>query len=102
MQEIGIEYEQIVDSISGLKNLCIRLSEALSDLYEKTEKLDIFWDGDSNAAFICRINDDLAFMNLVLLEIKECIELADEVVEGYQETEKVIDRIVDELELLRI
>ena len=99
MEVFAADYIKLCDGTKSLGNRCRELEEIIRKIAEDTENLDIFWDGDANGAFVMAINDDLAFIESVLMKIRECIRGLNSVYKEYQENEKVVQRIVEGMKI---
>ena len=94
MSEILIEYGMLRERINKL----FELHAGLCDIFEKTagdaERLDIFWDGDANFAYVSRIEKDLLAAEKVLLSVGNTIRLAARAFEIYNENEKRVKQMI--------
>lgn len=82
-----------------------RATDQLSDLYRRMNKeiflmnriiknLDIFWDGDAQAAFGLTYSKGFTNISVIMLNIYDAIELLKWVVNEYQKTENMIEQMI--------
>lgn len=99
MEAFMVDYASLMTRLQELSEKCIRVEENVREITEVTENLDIFWDGDANGAFVMAINEDIAFIEAVIICLRTNIRLLNMAYKEYQETEKVINKIIGGLRM---
>lgn len=94
MEIFSADYVQFKNRLERLSECLIRVENNVREITDATENLDIFWDGDANGAFVMAINEDIAYIEAVLMKIRKYIDLLNTAYKEYQEAEKVINIIV--------
>ncbi|MCR5831961.1 MAG: hypothetical protein K6G67_07480 [Lachnospiraceae bacterium] len=94
MNDLSIEFCPLGEKIKELFKLYIALCKEIENTAESVQKLDIFWDGDANYAYITRIQKDMLAAGKLLMSIRETIMLASKAYGLYNENEKRIKRMI--------
>lgn len=94
MELLSVNYKNLLGSSKELRKKCLLVEEDVSRVCDITQELDIFWDGDANAQFITAINENLIFMETVIINVRTVISDLIKIIEEYQDTEKVVSQIV--------
>ena len=94
MSDLKIEYRPLRDKINELSQLYSKLCREIEKTAGYTEKLDIFWEGDANYAYITRIQKDMLEAGVLLKTIGETVRLAAKVFEKYDENERTVQLII--------
>ena len=97
MDSFGADYVILAEKITKLSELSVRLCGQTGVIAGFAADLDIFWDGDANAAYTVRIADDLVEMGIIMLRARQTIKAAAGMMEIYMKTERDIKRLSDDL-----
>ena len=97
MTILGVDYENLNNGLIRLTGICSKLNEETGRIARIYADLDIFWEGDANAAYSAEIADDIARMGIIMLRARQTIKAATGVMEIYMKTEKDIKRLSDDL-----
>ncbi len=95
MNEIGIDYIKVRAKIKRLSDLYAELAKEINRIAESSADLDIFWDGDANAAFVLGIEEDMVRTAVLLTGIRDAIRCARTVFDDYQVNERQVRMILD-------
>ncbi len=95
MNEIGIDYIKVRVKIKRLSDLYAELAKEINRIAELSADLDIFWDGDANAAFVLAIEEDMVRTAVLLTGIRDVIRCARKAFDDYQASEKQVRMILD-------
>lgn len=96
---IYVEYSMLSVRLRELGRLISELETNIRNIVDLTDKVDIFWDGDSNAIFVAGLNENIACIETMIMKLRNTIKLVDDAIEDYQETEKVIENIIGGLKI---
>ena len=99
MGNLRVDYPALAEKIDRLQETFIKADEQICLCAAAAEELDIFWDGDANAAFISRIGDDLADAAAVLIRIRDVIGKAGKAFDHYMKNENDVKRMIGESRL---
>ena len=94
MSDLKIEYSPLRERINKLSELYSKLCGEIEKTAGYVEKLDIFWDGDANYAYITRIQKDMLEAGVLLMTIGDTVRLAEKVFEKYDENERTVQLII--------
>lgn len=94
MELLSVDYRNLLSCSKELREKCLMVERNISKVCDITQELDIFWDGDANAQFVTVINENLIFMESVIINIRTVISDLIRIIEEYQDTEKVVSQIV--------
>ncbi len=72
------------------------MAEEVEKMTEYAANMDIFWDGDANAAFMQKILDDLARAAVFLIKVRDTIGLARSAFDIYTDAEKDVRAMLQE------
>ncbi len=97
MNDLVIDYHKLRDEAGRLQDLYLRLYDEISALTDMMCNLDIFWDGDANAAFMSSCGADLAQMTVIVKRAGETIRKCDKAVSEYLKNEKEVKTMIGEL-----
>lgn len=97
MTILGVDYVILNNGLIRLSQICSKLNEETGRIARIYADLDIFWDGDANAAYTVRIADDLVEMGIIMLRARQTIKAAAGMMEIYMKTERDIKRLSDDL-----
>lgn len=94
MEVINVDYVKLLLEAKSMGNKCSEIDKNIQTIVEVMEDIDIFWDGDSNEHYKLRFQEDIAFMETVILAIRCVIKQLIEIIQSYQETEKIVEQII--------
>ncbi|MCR5672768.1 MAG: hypothetical protein K6F87_03515 [Lachnospiraceae bacterium] len=94
MDSFGADYVTLAEKFTKLFELSVRLCGQTGVIADFAADLDIFWDGDANAAFISGIGDDLTKMGVIILKVRETVAKAVKVFELYMQNETEVKRMI--------
>ena len=88
------DYVAMNKQLVKLVDISADVENKLNDLEETVMDLDIFWDGEANAAFMLNVKLDFFKMQVLLKSINKsaaCLMLA---IGKYQQTEAKVEEII--------
>ncbi len=97
MNEMAVDYHKLLDEVGRLGELYLRIYDEISALTDIALSLDIFWDGDANAAFMGSCGADLAEIGVVVKHAGETIRKCDRALEMYLQNEKEVKLMIGEM-----
>ena len=97
MTILGVDYVILNNGLIRLSQICSKLNEETGRIARIYADLDIFWDGDANAAYTVRIADDLVEMGIIMLRARQTVKAVVGMMEIYMKTERDIKRLSDDL-----
>jgi len=75
-----------------LAGLCASLELRIEELRESAGRLELFWDGEANAAFILAMEEDFFKICVLQTYVKQAAGLLIMAVMDYQKTELIIQQ----------
>lgn len=94
---INVDYVSFKDKTAELTDLLIRLGNEMERIAEITQNMDIFWDGDANAAYVQKISEDLVKMGIIVMHIKETAGITRRALAVYMRSEAEVSRIIRDI-----
>ncbi len=86
------EYTKMCTAAEQLRELCNLLKKHLESLAKSVDCLELAWDGDANAAFMLRMQEDFIKLHLLRESAEVMTGLLLSAIEEYQKTELVIEQ----------
>ena len=99
MDDLRVDYALLRDRLDRLMDIAAMINEEIERISEYTGGLDIFWDGDANSAYICKIGEDLMEADMIMMHVRNTVNTAVNVFELYQDNEKEVKRMIGDYKL---
>ncbi len=90
MDHLEVEYASLNAKIKELAAIYSGITAEVADLAGYVENLDIFWDGEANAAYINRISADLTEIGVMMLSVRNVVKTARLALDLYISNEKAV------------
>ena len=94
---MAVDYHLLGIKTKELANIVSAIASAVADLGRYAGNMDIFWDGDANAAYIDRINRDLTEIGIIVAGAANLVNCAKGALELYIANEREMELVKEEL-----
>jgi len=89
------DYYSMANELSRFKKLEKEIRKELNNMKEKTQELDIFWDGEANAEYLLRFNENMLTINICLERIVRSGTFLSYALLRYQNSEKKVRDLIE-------